>query len=120
MNVSAVTSSSPAAAALAAMATQQAPAAGPNAGLGQVTAAQRHKAAQQFEAILVRQLLSQSVGSMMGGTGKTAGLMYGDLMTNVLSENLTSGKGLGLGGMIEKQLTPRSAAAHPGPPIQRP
>jgi Rod binding domain-containing protein len=118
MNVSAVSSSSPAAAALASVAAPQAPAV--NAGAGQVTAAQRHRAAQQFEAILVRQLLSQSVGSMMGGTGKTAGLMYGDLMTNVLSENLTAGKGLGLGSMIESQLTPRTPATHAGPPVQRP
>ena len=35
-------------------------------------------------------------------------------------EREASGKGLGLGGMIEKQLTPRSAADHAGPPIQRP
>jgi flagellar protein FlgJ len=118
MNVSAVTSSSPAAAALASVAASQSP--GASAGEGQVTAAQRHKAAQQFEAILVRQLLSQSVGSMMGGTGHTAGLMYGDLMTNVLAENLTAGKGLGLGGMIEKQLTPRTAATTAAPPVQRP
>lgn len=118
MNISAITSSGTAAAALASAPAPQAPAAG--AGAGQVTAAQRHKAAQQFEAILVRQLLSQSVGSMMGGTGHTAGLMYGDLMTNVLAENLTSGKGLGLGSMIETQLTPRTPATHAGPPVQRP
>jgi peptidoglycan hydrolase FlgJ len=118
MNVSAITSSGSSAAALASAAAPQAP--GASAGAGQVTAAQRHKAAQQFEAILVRQLLSQSVGSMMGGTGHTAGLMYGDLMTNVLAENLTSGKGLGLGSMIEAQLTPRAPATHAGPPVQRP
>jgi Rod binding domain-containing protein len=121
MNVAAVTaSSSPAAAALAAAVPPASPGADPSG--GQVTAAQRHKAAQQFEAILVRQLLSQSVGSMMGGTGHTAGLMYGDLMTDVLAQNLTSGKGLGLGSMIETQLTPRSAqATHAAaPPVQRP
>jgi Rod binding domain-containing protein len=117
MNVTAVTSSSPAAAALAAAAPASSPGADAS---GQVTAAQRHKAAQQFEAILVRQLLSQSVGSMMGGTGHTAGLMYGDLMTDVLAQNLTSGKGFGLGSMIEKQLTPRIPATNAAPPIQRP
>lgn len=77
----------------------------------QTTPAQRQKAAQQFEAILVRQLLSQSVGSMMGGQGHTAGLMYGDLMTNTLAQNLTAGKGLGLGKLIETQLAPKGAAA---------
>jgi Rod binding domain-containing protein len=89
----------------------------------QTTPAQRQKAAQQFEAILVRQLLSQSVGSMMGGLGHTAGLMYGDLMTNTLAQNLTAGKGLGLGKLIETQLAPRGAAAAAkvvAKPIQRP
>ena len=88
----------------------------------QTTPAQRQKAAQQFEAILVRQLLSESVGSMMGGQGHTAGLMYGDLMTNTLAQNLTAGKGLGLGKMIETQLTPKGvhAAAKVAPkPITR-
>jgi Rod binding domain-containing protein len=117
MDVSAISSTNPAAAALAAAMPSRA------SGGSQpspVTAAQRHKAAQQFEAILVRQMLSQSVGSMMGGEGHTAGLMYGDLMTNVLAQNLTEGKGLGLGKMIETQLTPRAAPKVAGPPIQRP
>jgi flagellar protein FlgJ len=73
------------------------------------TDAQRKKAAAQFEAILVRQLLSQSVGSMMGGTGHTSGMIYGDLMTDVLAQKLTAGNGLGLGRMIEKQLSPPAA-----------
>jgi flagellar protein FlgJ len=71
------------------------------------SAADRRKAAAQFEAILVRQLLSQSVGSMMGGTGHTAGLMYGDMMTDVLAQKISSGRGLGLAEMINKQLTPK-------------
>jgi Rod binding domain-containing protein len=71
------------------------------------TAADRKKAAAQFEAILVRQLLDKSVGSMMGGTGHTAGLMYGDMMTTVLAQKMSEGQGLGLGRMIEKQLSPK-------------
>jgi Rod binding domain-containing protein len=123
MNVASITgSTNPALAALAAtnpsVASAMAPGSSP-----QVTPAQRQKAAAQFEAILVRQLLSQSVGSMMGGAGHTAGLMYGDLMTNTLAQSLTAGKGLGLGKMIETQLTPKPAhpAAKVAPaPIQRP
>lgn len=76
-----------------------------------VTAAQRKKAAAQFEAILVRQLLSQSVGSMLGGSGHTTGMIYGDMMTDALAQKLTAGQGLGLGRMIEQQLTPRGAPA---------
>jgi Rod binding domain-containing protein len=79
-------------------------------------AAQRRKVAGQFEAILVRQLLSKSVGSMLGGDD-VAGSVYGDMMTDVLAQNLTAGQGLGLGRMIEQQLTPRgpavAAGAHP-------
>ena len=61
--------------------------------------AQRRKVAGQFEAILVRQLLSRSVGSMLGGEN-VAGSVYGDLMTDALAQNLTAGPGLGLGRMI--------------------
>lgn len=70
------------------------------------TAAQRKKAAAQFEAIMVRQLLSKSVGSMMGGSGHTTGLIYGDMMTDVLAQKLTEGQGLGLGRLIEQQISP--------------
>jgi flagellar protein FlgJ len=70
------------------------------------TEAQRKKAASQFEAIMVRQLLSKSVGSMLGGSGHTSGLIYGDMMTDVLAQKLTEGQGLGLGRMIEQQISP--------------
>ncbi|MEI7551978.1 MAG: hypothetical protein WCL24_06570 [Verrucomicrobiota bacterium] len=81
--------------------------------------AQRRKVAGQFEAILVRQLLSRSVGSMLGGEN-VAGSVYGDLMTDALAQNLTAGPGLGLGRMIEQQLTPHgpAVAARPTPPAQ--
>jgi Rod binding domain-containing protein len=103
MNISALTSvlSSPAA-----------PAAGDSpARPATVTDAQRKKAAAQFEAIFVRQLLGKSVGSMLGGTEHTTGMVYGDLMTDVLAQNLTAGQGLGLSRMIEKQLTPPGTPA---------
>ena len=111
MDISAISSvaSSPGAAALSAVTGSSSTVKGSYS--DPVTAAQRQKAAAQFEAILVRQMLSKSVGSMMGGEGHTAGLMYGDLMTNTLAQNLTAGKGLGLGKIIETQLAPRAAAA---------
>ncbi len=119
MNVSALTASNPAAA-LAALAPTSGIATAPGATADATTTpAQRKKAAAQFEAILVRQLVSQSVGSMMGGEGKTAGSMYGDLMTDVLAQKLTSGYGLGLGATIEHQLTPRTAKTTVAAPIQR-
>ena len=77
-------------------------------------AEQRKKVAGQFEAILVRQLLSKSVGSMLGGDD-VAGSVYGDMMTDSLAQTLTAGQGLGLGRMIEQQLTP--PVHHPKPSV---
>ena len=72
-------------------------------------AAERKKVAGQFEAILVRQFLSQSVGSMLGGSS-VSGSVYGDMLTDALAQNLTAGPGLGLGRVIEQQLAPRAPA----------
>ncbi|MEO7414175.1 MAG: rod-binding protein [Opitutaceae bacterium] len=74
-------------------------------------AADRKKVSAQFEAVLVRQLLSKSVGSMLGGGSNVAGTVYGDMMTDALAQQLTAGQGLGLGRFIEKQLTPRGTPA---------
>jgi Rod binding domain-containing protein len=90
-----------------------APAREAKSGPGDV-AADRKKAAGQFEAILVRQLLSKSVGSMMG-SDDVAGSVYGDMMTDAIAQNLTAGQGLGLGRMIEKQLTPTAPQHLPAP-----
>jgi Rod binding domain-containing protein len=73
--------------------------------------AQRKAAAGQFEAILLRQFLNDSVGSMMGGEKTAQGSVYGYLLTDVLSQKLSQGAGLGLGKIIEQQLTP--GGAHP-------
>jgi Rod binding domain-containing protein len=75
------------------------------------TASDRKKVSAQFEAVLVRQLLSKSIGSMLGGSENVAGTVYGDMMTDALAQQLTAGQGLGLGRFIEKQLTPRGTPA---------
>jgi flagellar protein FlgJ len=80
--------------------------------------ADRKKVGAQFEAVLVRQLLGKSVGSMLGGMDNVAGTVYGDMMTDALAQKLTAGQGLGLGRFIEKQLTPRGAAADIAEPAQ--
>lgn len=72
---------------------------------------QRKAAASQFEAILLRQFLNDSVGSMMGGEKSAQGSVYGYLLTDVLSQKLAQGGGLGLAKTIEQQLTP------PGTPV---
>lgn len=69
-------------------------------------------AAGQFEAIILRQLLQDSVGKLAGGG--TAGGMYGFMLTDVIANKLSEGGGLGLSGMLAQQLTPRASIATEG------
>ncbi|MBI5688815.1 MAG: hypothetical protein HZC55_01865 [Verrucomicrobia bacterium] len=78
-------------------------------------AEQRVAVASQFEAILVRQLLGKTMTKMLdSGEGAAAGV-YGDLLTDTLATQLTAGQGLGLGRIIERQLTPRGEAPSSAP-----
>lgn len=79
-------------------------------------AEQRAAVAAQFEAILVRQLLGQTMTKMLGSGDGAAASVYGDMLTDTLATQLASGPGLGLGRIIERQLTPRGlpAASAPG------
>lgn len=70
-------------------------------------AEQRAAVAGQFEAILLRQFLQDSVGSMMGGGGAGGGSVYGYMLTDTLAEKLSQGKGMGIAPMMAKQLAPR-------------
>lgn len=83
-------------------------------------AEQRAAVASQFEAILVRQLLSKTMTSMLGNGGESssgpAASVYGDMITDTFAQQLTSGQGLGLGHMLEKQLAPRSVTASASTP----
>lgn len=78
---------------------------------------QRKEVAAQFEAILVRQLLKPTMTSMLGTEGGAASGIYGDLITDTFAQQLTRGGGLGLGRMLEQQLTPRSTAAASEKPL---
>src|SRR3954467_11375185 len=60
-------------------------------------AAQPAAVGAQFEAILVRQLLGKTLTSMVGGEGGASGSVYGDMLADTMSQQLTSGPGLGLG-----------------------
>ena len=77
-------------------------------------AEQRKVVAGQFEAILLRQFLSDSVGSMMGGQDSPAVNVYGYLLTDVLSQKLAASGGMGISKVIEQQLAPRGQTAAPG------
>lgn len=74
---------------------------------------QRKQVAQQFEAIMVRQLLGKTITSMVGDSKDASTSVFGDLLTDSFAQQLTRGGGLGLATLLEQQLTPRSErAAH--------
>ncbi len=69
------------------------------------------RAASQFEAIILRQLLTPTIEPLMngglGGAGGSGGGVYGYMLTDVLADSLSKGGGLGLTQMLSRQLTPR-------------
>lgn len=79
-------------------------------------AEQRKAVAGQFEAILLRQFLNDSMGSMLGGEDTPAGNVYGYLLTDVMANKLSQGGGMGLSNIIVQQLTPRGEPATAAPP----
>ena len=88
-------------------------------------AEQRAAVAGQFEAILLRQFLQESIGSMMGGEKGGGGSgggggVYSYMLTDTLADKLSQGNGMGIAPMIAKQLTPRGSVSMVPPPTQRP
>ena len=83
---------------------------GPAVRANQTPAEQRKAVAGQFEAIMLRQLLGNSLGSMMGGDDSPAGSVYGYMVTDVFASKLAAGGGMGLAKVIAQQLTPRGEA----------
>ena len=70
------------------------------------------KAARQFEAILVRQLLAPSIDPLMNGSslgssqgGGSGGGVYGYLLTDSLAGSIAAGGGLGLASVLSRQFT---------------
>lgn len=85
----------------------------PAARLRRLPAAEQVKAAAgQFEAILLRQFLQDSVGKLMNpGGNSTGGNMYGFMLTDALADQLAASGGLGLGPVVAQQLMPRGRTA---------
>ena len=86
----------------------------------QLSPQQIQAAARQFEAIILRQLLTPAIEPLMshGLGGNSAekstsggGGVYGYLVTDVLANSLSQGGGLGLARILEKQLTPKGAVS---------
>jgi Rod binding domain-containing protein len=76
-------------------------------------AQQRAAVASQFEAVLVRQMLGKTITKMLGKEDGAATSVYGDLLTDTFAQQLTAGQGLGIGRMIERQLTPHGQTNPP-------
>jgi flagellar protein FlgJ len=70
------------------------------------------EASRQFEAVLLRQFLSESqkpvISSEFTDNSSTAGI-YQDMITTQLADSLTRGGGIGLAKTFERQLAPHSA-----------
>ncbi len=116
MDVSSITAASPAQAPVATAAAHRAAvslAQGGNAkAIKNLPASEQVKAAAgQFEAILLRQFLQDSVGGLMGGDKSGGGNVYGYMLTDVLASKLSEGGGLGLAHILQQQLTPRGMNA---------
>jgi Rod binding domain-containing protein len=71
------------------------------------------EASRQFEAILLRQFLSESqktvIKNEFSDNSAAAGI-YQDMITNQLADCLSQGKGFGLAETFRQQLTPRHHA----------
>ena len=69
------------------------------------------KAAEQFEAILVRQLLGDAMKPMLGtgidGAKAPGGDVYQYMVTDVVAQSVAQGGGLGIAKMLVTQLTPK-------------
>jgi len=69
------------------------------------------EASRQFEAVLLRQFLSESqkpvITSEFTDDSTSAGI-YQDMITNQLADSLSRGGGIGLAKTFERQLTPHT------------
>ena len=65
-------------------------------------AEQRKVVAQQFEAILLRQLLAPVLNALPGDKSG----VYGYMLTDAFAQKLSAGSGLGLANLVERQLSP--------------
>ncbi|MGA2247862.1 MAG: rod-binding protein [Verrucomicrobiota bacterium] len=81
------------------------------------------EASRQFEAILLRQFLSESTKPVLSSepddNSSSAGI-YQDMITTQLADSLSRGGGIGLAKDFERQLVPHSRPAGGTPKISHP
>jgi flagellar protein FlgJ len=76
------------------------------------------EASRQFEAVLLRQFLSESQKPVITSEftdNSTASGIYQDLITNQLADNLSRNGGIGLAQTFERQLSPHHAVTAKSP-----
>jgi flagellar protein FlgJ len=76
--------------------------------------AEAHKAAQQFEAIFLRQLMGalEKTGGLGNSSKGGAGVLR-SMMVTALADSTAEGGGIGLADVVFKAMLPPSAAAAP-------
>jgi flagellar protein FlgJ len=76
----------------------------------EASVASQRKAAQQFEAIFLRQLMGslEKAGSM-GGKGDGGSAIFGSMMVTALADNAAASGGIGLGDIIFRAMMPPAA-----------
>jgi len=63
------------------------------------------KASRQFESILLRQMLGESMKPLL--QSGPSGQVYGYMMTDALATQISNAGGLGLAHVIQTQLSPK-------------
>lgn len=76
--------------------------------------------AQQFEALLMQQMLTVMNATSLGPDllGDTSGPMFKSLYTQQIAATISQGRGIGLASFLAKELATRYGTAHPGPPVK--
>ena len=72
--------------------------------------AEVQKAAEQFEAVIVRQLIE----------GVNGGGIYGYMLTSTLADKITDGGGLGFASMLSREFTADKVSAVESSPTSNP
>ncbi|HEX3624927.1 MAG TPA: hypothetical protein VH280_05800 [Verrucomicrobiae bacterium] len=73
-----------------------------------------HEASQQFEAILLQQILSEMQKPLATDStdDSTAAGIYQDTASNALAQSISKAGGFGFAKIFEEQLTPHDATRH--------
>mgnify|MGYP003657450499 FL=1 len=78
------------------------------------------KAAEQFEAVIVRQLIAPAIDPLFAGEGVNGGGIYGYMLTSTLADKITDGGGLGFASMLSREFTADKVSAVESSPTSNP